>query len=365
MDRYAGPVLIYDIEQIRANMVGLAEAFGGDPDRILFAVKSFPAPPILTMALEVGAGFEVSNEQEYHLLPKDLTGKIVSLNSPLNEDPRRFLKLGNQLHVHLDAPPEGQLRSYRPDCCFSFRLSHKSLPIDTSLLVEEDRPSRFGASWETFLDSAPFFRNGVLSGIHLHNGSEANTPAFYLAALRVILNAAVENGIPMRRVNLGGGFHPIPKVELNPLLGELCEIAGDLSLFIEPGYVLCRDAGFLLCKVSDVRPFGNQRYQVILDTSYDCHAKWSHPSWSGPKHLKIVKLPHRKIPAPEKGFQILIFTGATCYERDQLGIFRVPQLGSTAPVKPGDPILLSNLNGYSYAWNTGFNGVSPARIRFV
>jgi diaminopimelate decarboxylase len=85
----------------------------------------------------------------------------------------------------------------------------------------------------------------------------------------------------------------------------------------------------------------------------------------GPENLLIVKMPYQKIIAAQPGFQFFIFTGATCHESDQLGIFRVAQNGSVPPVAPIDPILLSNINGYSFAWNTEFNGVPKARVRFV
>jgi len=46
IDKYAGPVLIYDTASIRANMVELIEAFGHESGRVLFPVKSFPALPM-------------------------------------------------------------------------------------------------------------------------------------------------------------------------------------------------------------------------------------------------------------------------------------------------------------------------------
>jgi len=364
IDHYKGPVLIYDTSRIRANLVELTEAFGRDPASVLFAVKSFPAPPIISQAWDVGLGFEVSTEREYQLLPKNLCGRTVSLNNPLRENTGRFLEFGNLLQAQVDIP-SNQGNSLPPtDCQFSLRLNHKLLPVDPSLLVDPDRPSRFGVPWESFLSSAPLYRKGVLSGVHIHNGSEQNTPAFYRAALNVIFAAAEKKQIPLRYVNLGGGFHLIPQPQLIQLLSDLRKIAGELPVFIEPGHVLCRNAGFLLCKVHAVRPFGGERYHIILDASYDCHAKWSYPSWPGPENFEITKMPHQNIPAPEPGFKFLIFTGATCYERDQLGIFRVAENGSELPVAPDDMILLSNINGYSFAWNTGFNGVAKARVRF-
>ena len=363
--RYGGPVLIYDTSRIRANIVELTEAFGGDPTHVFFAVKSFPTPCIIRQAWEAGIGFEVSTEREYQLLPKDLSGRTVSLTGPLPQKPARFLALGNQLQVQLEVPGGRENRTGATHCHFGLRLDHKSMPVDASLLVEKDRPSRFGVSWEVFLDSAPLFRNGVLSGVHLHNGSEVNTAEFYRAALQMILWAEKNNGIRLRYANLGGGFHSIPQADLVQLLSDLRNDAGDLPIFIEPGHVLCRNAGFLLCRAQSVRPFGGERYHVTLDASYDCHAKWSRPSWAGPEDLQIVKMPYQTIPTPEPGFLFLVFTGATCYEKDQLGIFRVPQMASGPPVAPGDPILLSNINGYSFAWNTEFNGVPKATVRFV
>jgi diaminopimelate decarboxylase len=365
LDRYAGPVLIFDKARIRANLTCLVESLGGDAGRVLFAVKSFPLPEILTMAWEVGVGFEVSNQREYQLLPRELSGRTVSLNSPLREGPSGFLEFGNRLNIHLDAAPDRYIGPLPSGSSFCLRLSHKSLPVDPSLLIERDRPSRFGVPWDSFLAAAPLFQQGILRGVHVHNGSEVNTAAFYRAALKLIINTSQEHGIPLRYVNLGGGFHSIAQAELEQLLNDLHTTAGELSVFIEPGHVLCREAGFLLSKVHEVRPFGGGRYHVTVDASYDCHAKWSHPSWGLPVDLDIVKLPHREIPAPRPGFQILRITGSSCYEHDQLGIFCLPERSPTPPLKPGDPIVLSNINGYSYAWNTGFNGILPARLRLV
>ena len=62
--RYSGPVLIFDREQIRSNLIGLGKAFGANPGGMLFAVKSFPHADILQTVWETEGGFEVSNERE-------------------------------------------------------------------------------------------------------------------------------------------------------------------------------------------------------------------------------------------------------------------------------------------------------------
>jgi diaminopimelate decarboxylase len=363
-ERYEAPVLLYDIARIRANISELAAACAGNPGHMLFAVKSFPAARILVMAYEIGMGFEVSAEQEYQMLPSDLSGRIVSLNSPFPLSSDRFLWAGNLLQNQQNSLAEAKRYKASDRCHPGLRLNHQTLPIDPTLICIQERPSRFGITWQSFLESAPLFREGVVSGVHLHNGSEQNSAGFYLAALRTILEAAAQFRIPLDYVNLGGGYHSIPQPELVQLLTELHRIAGDVPLFIEPGHILCRDAGFLLCQVRSIRDLGGERYFVNLDASYDCHTRWSYPSWTNLANCAITKMPYQRIPDPEPGYILLILTGATCHEKDQLGVFRMVRDGTTLPIKPNDPILLSNINGYSFAWNTEFNGVPKAKVRF-
>ncbi len=272
---YSRPVLIYDIAHIRKNFLALIAAFDHNPTPILFAFKSFPAAPIISLAYELGVGFEVSNTREYQCLPQNLQGRTVSLNTPLTTCRTDFLTLGNQLqeqieHVENSKPPL--------HCHLGLRLNH-SLPINPKLLREPERRSRFGIDWDNFLDQAPLYRADILSGVHLHNGSEQNTPEFYRATLNCLTKVAKQQQIPLRYINLGGGFHAIPEEQLTALIGELHHISAEFPLFIEPGQVLCRNAGFLLCRVQSICFFGGGRYYINLDASYDCHAKWSYPTW--------------------------------------------------------------------------------------
>ena len=96
--------MIYDTSRIHANLLALTEAFGHDPTRILFAVKSFPAPTIISLIDHAGLGFEVSTEREYRLLPENLIDRTVSLNTPLRIHPDRFLDYGNRLQNQIDVP---------------------------------------------------------------------------------------------------------------------------------------------------------------------------------------------------------------------------------------------------------------------
>ena len=102
---YSGPTLAYDVDAIAANVEQLGVAIG-DVARVLFAVKSFPSAEVLERVGAAGAGFEISALAEYALLPADLSGTRVSLNSPSPSDLDALVAKGNQLDVHLDYPEQ-------------------------------------------------------------------------------------------------------------------------------------------------------------------------------------------------------------------------------------------------------------------
>ena len=245
----------------------------------------------------------------------------------------------------------------------ALRLSHTTLelPVDRS---EGQRPSRFGATPDVFIESAPLFRSGRLRGVHLHNGSEANTAADFRAALAIILSIARARDIPLSYINLGGGLHPLGNDELSILLPELAASAGAIPLYIEPGKVVSRGAGYLLSRVLAVREVERDRFMVTLDASYECHANWSDLTWrAGPSH-DAARHTHGSTPAIGAGQQAWHFTGASCHEYDVLGVYTMPARERPA-VAVGDVITFADLSGYSMAWNTSFNGIPAARVRFV
>jgi diaminopimelate decarboxylase len=57
--------------------------------------------------------------------------------------------------------------------------------------------------------------------------------------------------------------------------------------------------------------------------------------------------------------------GATCNEGDRLGEFLVPLPNfKDSPYQEGDIVVFKNINCYSVSWNTSFNGIKPAEVKF-
>lgn len=360
---YAGTVQVFDVDRIAANVTRLGQAIGGS-DRVLVAVKSFPSREVLAAVATAGAGFEVSAPSEYELLLPDLAGATVSLNAPRPSDLTRFIDRGNNLHVHVDHPAQLDGLEVPERTRLGLRLSHTALDLDHGGLGD-GRLSRFGSTPETWLASAPAFREGRMSGVHLHNGSEENPAAFYHEALERIRSLAERAALPLAFINLGGGFHAIADADLGPLLASLSEAADPAAIFIEPGQVLSRGAGYLLSRVLAIRPIEEGRYNVTLDSSYECHANWSPGlEWTAAPRLGGERRHFRSFPETGDAKIVIHFTGASCYELDVLGVYTLPA-SSRLPVAVGDVLTFSGLTGYAYAWNRSFNGVPPAATRFV
>ena len=336
----------------------------GDIGQVLFAVKSFPSAEVLAALAAVGAGFEVSSVSEYDLLPSDLAGRRVSLNAPEPSDLDSLIKKGNLLDVHVDVPSRVNELEIPDSGRFVLRLSHTGLGLPSALVGDPMRDSRFGSSLQALDEFAKLVDSQQDLAVHLHNGSENNSSDFYHAALSQILGAANRTGAELSSINLGGGFHQIETRDLRETLAALSSDAGESTVLIEPGNVSARGSGFLLTRAVSVRSNASGLHHVTLDCSYESHAKWSLPIWEPTAGVDALRCPHNVIPEAEDGCEFVLFYGSSCYEKDLMGVYRVPATGS-APITRGDYLRFANLNGYSFAWNIGFNGVPPAEVVLV
>lgn len=356
--RYQGPVLVFDQARLRHNMVEFADA-GGANGTALLAVKSFPAAEVLDIAHAAGLGFEVSNAAEYSLLPQTLAGRHVTVNSPIPQNPADFVAKGNALIVNVDEVPTepADPALWR----HGLRVTAGSIP-GVGDAVGDVSFERQGLPWTDLSQHLDSFRNGTLAGVHLHNPSEENDASFYERAVSEIVGLFAAHEIPLDFVNVGGGFHAIDQARLGTLLATLSRLAAPATLISEPGQILARHAGFLMCRIERVRQVSDWLIHLTVDASFDSHAKWSAPSWMGTPTAPATRLDHRRLPsAPTQGV-VVVVGGASCYNSDRFGIFATDE---GAALEAGQPLILSNLNGYSWAWNRPFNGVPAARTLFI
>jgi diaminopimelate decarboxylase len=110
-------------------------------------------------------------------------------------------------------------------------------------------------------------------GLSLHIGSQlTDLEPFRLAfeKLAGLAHALKQNGLPVERLDLGGGLGIVYHEEKAPSLHGYAELVRDIiyplgtTLTLEPGRLLVGPSGLLLTKVEFVKDAPNRRY-VILD----------------------------------------------------------------------------------------------------
>jgi diaminopimelate decarboxylase len=355
---YRGPTLFFDLRRIRDRMSQLAELGDRLGCRFVMAAKAFRAPRVYQLAAELLAGFDVSNPAEYAELPADLSGRRVSLTSPvLPRSPAALRARGNALVVFLDGPDQASaLRSATAPIDFGIRISSTSFvepgPRQPSAPWLE---SRFGVPADALETLASMARCGThrFVGLHLHHGFGGNPGEVYARMARGAVELAAKLGVELRTLHLGGGLHGTPEAAIHGALARTREeVPAQTALVFEPGSWIFAGAGAALARVESVQRRGDT-LACTLDLSAPWHLRWSDP-------VPLVPAP----PEPGSGQRVLLF-GPTCSEHDFLGSFQLARRAGREPLAAGELIGFAGISGYSVSCNAGFNGIPPARVALL
>ena len=356
----AKPTLVFDLERIEARMQRLNQLVGEHSVTALLAAKSGPDPRYLGLGRQYLGGFDVSNLAEYEALPSPLEGMLVSITSPdLEGEFDRFLSKGNTAVVVLDG--QSQLDEFfrrQSSIPFLLRVSSSDLLRgDRSHEEDEVAQSRFGFTVERVHQ---LLRGRLASGrrpegFHLHDGSEVNQRSTYLSMISGLGSLARQAAFQPKVINLGGGFHNISAEEMGDILkAARREFPPPCSLVVEPGRYFAQEAGFGIGRIVHQETCGDLiRFTVNL--SNECHLKWSNVKLVCPVMTKARKLK-----------EVQVF-GPSCYEGDRIGRFLLPfqdHLQEESGLLSGRPVFFSGVSTYSAAWNTSFNGIPKADIKW-
>jgi diaminopimelate decarboxylase len=363
-----GPQLIFDRGALAQNLRATAAAARRAELRVLFAVKSFPAPEVLALAAELLDGFDVASRGEldvarawlrpHHLLSiTDPTGAAARLPSARSADalagvtPVLSCEDLAQLQRAAQAAPHARLAA---------RLSSSLLGRDRAVgaLQSGDghHRSRFGVDVEPARATATLREMAAVAralrrplGLHLHHSGVVPTSGQrFLDAARAALALAEGAVMTPAFLNLGGAWHGVAD-RLAEVWSELrAALPAGLELLVEPGRLFARGAGFAVGWVQAARSLDDRELRV-LDLSRSCHLRWSQP--------ELVA----GAPRPGHGRKVTL-VGPTCFEDDVLGDW---QLDDAEPLAEGSAVVLRNITGYAVAWNGGFAGVPAATVRLV
>ena len=327
-----------------------------------YAIKANPHPNIIKTFVKLGASFDVVSAAEMKLVLRlgASPSKIIFANTiKSNEDIEiarrrrvRLMTFDNESELY-------KLAKYYPGARVLVRIkvANQGSVVELSLKFGADSDQAF------FLLRKAKALGLMPAGISFHVGSQSKNVENYLQALEIsakIFEEAKENGMPLKIMDIGGGF-PIPHFDseigvnfermASQIRKQMKELFDRNVRFIaEPGRFLVGPAGILVTQVIGRTFRNNKNYYYINDGIYG--------DFSGMvfDHCKY------EFKTLRRGQRFLsTLAGPTCDSFDTLSLNEeIPEL------YVGDVVYVKNIGAYSCASATpGFNGFPPAKIIII
>jgi diaminopimelate decarboxylase len=377
--RFGTPLYVYDLDRVAAAYRDLRRTLPAG-FTVFYSLKANPHPGIARALREAGgeplcrAEVSSSGELDAALAAGFAPGECLytgpgktgpELAAAVSRGVRTFSveSLGDLERVGCAAARTGTAA----DCLL--RVNQVSSQAATSIRMT-GAPSQFGIDSETLPDLLPRLRTvpGTrLTGAHFYSLSNARDEASLVAELRQSLATAGrlhrELGLPMRLLDIGGGFGaPYAVPGQRPRYGRLrseLEQALDLSfprwrsgtpqLACESGRYLAGDCGTLITAVTNVKHSRGQRF-VIVDAGINTLGGMAGlgrlmplaASPAGPTDRAGPGMPSGAAgPGTGAGPETARLVGPLCTPGDVLGR-DVP----LPPLEPGDVLAIPNVGAY-------------------
>lgn len=296
--------------------------------KILFPVKSFNDPKILSIVSEFTDGYDVSNANELESVRAFLReGQVVWSSSPYNQ------LLSEEVQFN-DLNSSDGLTELQDFSRVALRLNPSFLKIK----------NRFGMAKEKVRKALE--ENAQLSAIHIHLSGIQNTYDDYVNLSHFV--SEVIQGLGRKlHLNFGGGVSLLSSDELRAVILHFSELFSDHQIYFEPGRWVAKRCGMALGRVLCV-----EGKNITTSLSSVCHLRWNDTQF----YLSFTT--HQNPTGELADYDVL---GPTCFESDKIGEIKT----SEGVIKPGQFVLVNHVSGYSYGWNHSFNGVDAADIVYL
>jgi diaminopimelate decarboxylase len=357
--RFGTPLYVYSRAAIEERWASYERAFAPVPHRICYAVKANGNGAILRIFAGLGAGADIVSGGEMlaalragfppervvfagvgktdEELALGLDRGIGEFNAESEEEIRRLARMaegrGTTARVSLRVNPDIDPRSHPY--------------ISTGL-----REAKFGvdiARAPDILRSARALPGVTIGGLQCHIGSQITDLEPMAAAARALAALSrrlLDEGFPLRTIDLGGGLGvdyegrgvPGPAAlaeRLRPALEGL-----PLTLVLEPGRSLLGGAGVLLTRVLYVKDGRDKRF-VVVDAGMNDLLR---PALYGAHH-RIEPVTPRGGPA-----ETVDVVGPVCETSDFLARGR-----DLERAEPGDLLAVRDVGAYGFAMSSSYN----------
>ncbi len=361
---FGTPLYIYDGAKIVSQVKTLQEAFAAVPLKIKYATKALSNINVLKLIRKAGAGIDAVSIEEAKLgmLAGFEASEIMYTPSGVDfSEIQEAVDMG--IMINLDSLPLmerfGQVYGSRLEACI--RINPHIMAGGNLKISVGHKESKFGISIEQLpeiLDVVNKYQLNIV-GLHIHTGSDILDAEVFLRGGNVLFEAAMQ--FPnLKFLDFGGGFKVAYKpqdiatdvVEVGRAVGaafqEFCKRYGrQLELWLEPGKFLVSEAGYLLVKVTVVKPTPSVTFigvdsglnHLIRPMMYDAyHSVYNLSNPEGKKEKYNV-------------------VGYIC-ETDTIASHR-----ELNEVKEGDLLVIKNAGAYGYSMASNYNSrLRPAEV---
>lgn len=326
----------------------------GFPGLVTYAVKANPAPVIVAGLARAGiTAFDVASPAEMALVHDVAPDAALHYHNPVRSPAEIAAARRHGIASwSIDRPAEldklGDITG--EEIAVRFKLPVPGAAYD------------FGAKFGAEPDMAVALlrlvaERGGKPSLTFHPGTQCEGPepwARYIAAAADIARRA---GVPLTRLNVGGGF-PAHRMGVAPDLQAHFKTIADAArdafdapppLVCEPGRALVADAAQLVLRIKAV----DDRTLFLNDGLYGALGEWR--DMPPADRIEVVApdgQPRRGEPVPWRVF------GPTC---DSLDMLPAP-LSLPVDLQDGDCVIVGGMGAYAGSLVTGFNGYGTTRV---
>jgi len=353
--QYGTPCFVYSADMI-AHQYNLIEQQLTVPNLICYAVKANSSLAVLNILAKWGSGFDivsggelarvlkagaVPNRIMYSGVGKTSDEIRVALQTGigcLNVESAQELDRISDIAASLNMVAPVALR-INPD------IGANTHPYIATGLKEH----KFGIAHElapALLKHANELPNIEIFGLACHIGSQLNEIAPYEAALDKLLQLIKQcPDHPYQFLNLGGGLGVTYQHEAPIDLTAFCQMLNqrfeklDLKLILEPGRMICANAGILLTSVEYLKSQEGKHFAIVDAGMNDLIRPALYEAWHG-----IEPVLQR-----EGKSQLYDVVGPVCETADFMGHAR------PLTIEAGDVLAIKDAGAYGFSMSSNYN----------
>ena len=361
------PFYIYDTKKIQENcreFLNIEYA----PLSVHYAMMANSNPRFLTIIKK--AGLKIFVNSLIHLemaLNMNFRGdEIIYAASAMDESSMRRVESSGAKLI-LDSIIQFELwQSMFPDTGIGIRCNIGELvvPKKTNGGYFIGKQSRLGLTMEAIYRLKG---NPCITGLHIYVGTNISEIDHFLECYKHVTNLA---GLfpKLEYIDFGGGFGSGEKItkkfdipayrrKVTELMENIASIAGrKISLILEPGRIIGADAGYFVCKITDIKMGNNQQLIGVNASS----VQFPRPLFYPDSAYHPVLIANRTNTAFDKTGRLSSIYGCSTYSRDYLARdVGLPQ------AHIGDLVILAHAGSYCSATYTSFLGFPEAEEYYI